>query len=174
MFDWLGSLEIREHTALRVVLALSRSTRITGLVVCLFASYLAARLWSLSPWLSVVPAMGAMFGLLLVTLHRQLIVDREAGVLRLDQSAFGIGNQSVVPLFHLRAVVIVARPQRFGTTHGLLPTSSRYVAYLDRRIGDAIYLDESRRCASLLRLAEAIADVAEVRLEYEATPPSAA
>ena len=57
---------------------------------------------------------------------------------------------------------------------GMLPAKARYVAYLDRRVGEAIYLDESRKCAGLLRLAEVIADVAELRLEYDATPGVAA
>jgi hypothetical protein len=70
----------------------------------------------------------------------------------------------VIPLFHLRAVVVMARPNAVGA----LDPTGRFVAYLERRIGQAIYLDEARRCASLLRLAEAIADVAEVRLEYDA------
>jgi hypothetical protein len=48
--------------------------------------------------------------------------------------------------------------------------SGGFVAYLDRRVGDAIFLDESRRSAGLFRMAEAIADVAELRLEYEAAP----
>jgi hypothetical protein len=67
-------------------------------------------------------------------------------------------------------VVIVARAERFGDVFNMLPGSSRFVAYLDRRVGEVVYLDESRRCAALLKLAEAIADVAEVRLEYEAPP----
>jgi hypothetical protein len=66
-------------------------------------------------------------------------------------------------------VVIVARPRIDGVRG--LPAQARYVAYLDRRVGEAIYLDEARRCASLLRMAEAIADVAELRLEYEADAP---
>jgi hypothetical protein len=52
---------------------------------------------------------------------------------------------------------------------GLRTPSARYVAYLDRRVGSAIFLDESARCADLLPMAEAIAEVAELRLEYDAT-----
>lgn len=174
MIDWIGSLRIRERTAIRVVLGLSRSTQFAGLVLLLVGVTLAFRTWSISPWLALLPSLLGLLGALLVTLQRQLVVDREAGVLRVDQRAFGIGNEAVVPLFHLRAVVIVARTQRFGDGKGLLSSAPRYVAYLDRRVGDAIYLDESRRCAGLLRLAEAIAEVAEIRLEYEATPPAAA
>jgi hypothetical protein len=43
------------------------------------------------------------------------------------------------------------------------------VAYVERRIGGTIHLDEARRPAPLLKLAEAISDVAELRLEYDAT-----
>ena len=97
------------------------------------------------------------------------------GVLRVDQSAFGVSNRAVVPLFHLRAVVIVAKSGGAIGDLGInMPGGARYVAYLDRRVGDAIYLDESRRRAGLWRMAEAIADVAELRLEYEASPTVAA
>jgi uncharacterized membrane protein len=173
MFDWIGSLRIREHTPVRVVLALSRSTQILGAILVIGGGAIAYRLWPISPWLALGPLLAALLGLLLCTLHRELVVDREAGILRVDQRAFGIGSQAVVPLFHLRAVVIVSRLGRFGEG-SLIGAAQRWVAYIDRRVGDAIYLDESRRCAGLLELAQAIAEVAEVRLEYDATPPAAA
>lgn len=97
-----------------------------------------------------------------MSLERELRIDRQAGVLEVEQKMFGIGSRSVVPLFHLRAVVVSARPAQAGG-------QARYVAFLERRIGDAIYLDEARRCAGLLAIAEAIADVAELRLEYDAS-----
>lgn len=167
MFDWIGSLRLREHSTMRVVLSLSRTTRIVGLVLLACGAYLALLVWPISPALMVIPALLALGGALLATLQRELVFDREAGVLRMSQHALGMANSAVVPLFHLRAVVIVARAH--GPGHlWQLGTSSRYVAYVDRRVGDAIYLDESRRCASLLRMAEAIAEVAELRLEYDA------
>ena len=97
--------------------------------------------------------------------YNNLDFDREAGVLRISQRTLFVKNKSVVPLFHLRAVVIVARPQNGAAN---FPTTSRFVAYIERRVGDAIYLDEGRRCARLLAIAEAIAEVAELRLEYDA------
>ena len=164
MFDWIGSLKVRERTSGRVVLALSRTTRSAGLVLLVLGAVVAARAWPVSAWLAFLPGMVALLGALLATLRRELVVDREAGVLRVDQSAFGLASRQVVPLFHLRAVVIAARPR-----HDIgLTSAGRYIAYLDRRVGEAIYLDEARRCASLMRLAEAIADVAELRLEYDA------
>jgi hypothetical protein len=44
-----------------------------------------------------------------------------------------------------------------------------YVAYVERRVGGTIHLDEARRPAPLLALAEAISEVAELRLVYDAT-----
>jgi hypothetical protein len=166
MFDWIGSLRIRERSSVRVVLSLSRTTQLAGLLLVIAGALVTARAWPVSVWLAFLPALVAVLGAVLVTLRRDLTVDREAGVLRVDQRAFGMANRQVVPLFHLRAVVIVARPRIDGVRG--LPAPARYVAYLDRRIGEAIYLDEARRCASLMRMAEAIADVAELRLEYEA------
>lgn len=175
MFDWIGSLRIREQTDRKVVLGLSRSTQWAGwsmLAVGVFASF---RLWPVSPWLALGPVIIGIVGVLLVSLQRDLVIDREAGVLRVDQRAFGISSHAVVPLFHLRAVVIIAKPRPAADPSlGLIEPKPRYVAYLDRRVGEAIYLDESRKCAGLLRMAEVIADVAELRLEYEATPGVAA
>ena len=171
MFDWIGSLRIRERSHVRVVLSLSRTTQLAGLLLLTAGALVATRAWPVSVWLAFLPALVALFGAVLVTLRRELIIDREAGVLRVDQSALGMANRQVVPLFHLRAVVIVARRRVEGAR--VLPAAGRYVAYLDRRVGDAIYLDEARRCAALLRMAEAIADVAELRLEYEAAPEMA-
>lgn len=166
MTDWIGSLRLREHTPLRVVLSLSRTTRIIGWALLAGGAYLALLVWTISPFLVAIPGLIALLGALLASLERELVFDREAGVLRVSQRALGMGNEVVVPLFHLRAVVIVARSVAGAVLPGSI--SSRYVAYLDRRVGEAIYLDESRRCASLLHMAEAIADVAELRLEYDA------
>jgi hypothetical protein len=69
-------------------------------------------------------------------------------------------------LFHLRAVVVAAHPHTNGRT---IPMS-RYTAYVERRVGEPIYLDEARRCARLLRMAEAISEATELRFEYEAIP----
>jgi hypothetical protein len=44
-----------------------------------------------------------------------------------------------------------------------------YVAYVERRVGGTIHLDEARRPGPLLALAEAISEVAELRLVYDAT-----
>src|SRR5262245_23079970 len=159
MVDWIGSLRIRERSAARVVLSLSRTTQMAGLVLVAAGILVAARAWPVSVWLAFLPALVAILGAVLFTLRRELIIDREAGVLRVDQSAFGMANRQVVPLFHLRAVVVMARPR--GEIARGLPAAARYIAYLDRRVGEAIFLDEARRCASLLRMAEAIADVAE-------------
>jgi hypothetical protein len=166
MMDWIGSLRLREHTPIRVVLSLSRTTRIIGLSLMAGGAYLALMVWAISPFLVAIPALIGLLGALLASLERELVFDREAGVLRVSQRALGMGHETVVPLFHLRAVVIVARSSGGAVLPGSM--SSRYIAYLDRRVGEAIYLDESRRCAALLSMAEAIADVAELRLEYDA------
>lgn len=166
MLDWIGSLRLRERSSMRVVLALSRSTRAAGWLTIAGCGFLAYLVWPISPWLATVPALGGLMGALLCTLHRRLVFDRAGGVLEVEQGAFGMMQRTVIPIFHLRAVVIVVRAQR-GALGALVP-SSRYLAYLDRRVGEAIYLDESRRCADLLPMAEAIADVAELRLEYDA------
>ena len=166
MFDWIGSLRLREHTPMRVVLALSPMTRYIGVFLITSGLYLSIAAWSISPWLALVPALAMTLGAILATMRRELVFDREAGVLRVVQRTLFLENSSKVPLFHLRAVVIVVRP---AAGPPLLRFQSRYLAYVERRVGEAIYLDESRRCAKLLEIAEAISEVAEVRLEYDAT-----
>lgn len=168
MLDWIGSLQVRERTSERVALSLSPATRWAGVALAVLGGYLAAVAWSMSPWLALIPAAGIGLGGVLATLRRELVFDREAGTLRIEQRTLGLGSRSVVPLFHLRAVVVLARPS--SHLQPLLPTPSRFVAYVDRRVGGAIYLDEARRCAHLMRLAEAVAEVAELRLEYDAAP----
>jgi hypothetical protein len=154
VLDWLGSVQIRKRTASRVELDLTRATAWTG--------------WGLAAggvWLVMLGALwatlagGLVLGLggLLGTLRRHLVFDREEGLLRIEQRILGVRRHAAIPLFHLRAVVVAAR------RHGI------YVAYVERRIGGMIHLDEARRPGPLLALAEAIADVAELRLVYDAT-----
>lgn len=168
MFDWIGSLRITERNSMRVALRLSSGTRTLGWVSLLAGVLLAWWVWPISMWLAAIPGSLALFGLAVTSLRREMVFDREAGVLRVNQSAFGIKSHQVVPLFHLRAVVIVARAVHLPRR---LLSSTGFVAYVDRRVGDAIFLDEARRSAGLFRMAEAIAEVADLRLEYEAAPP---
>lgn len=166
MFEWIGSLRVRECSPMRVVLSLSRTTWVVGWLLVAAGAYLGFVVWPIAPFLTVLPGAIVVIGALLATMHRELVFDREAGILRMEQRAFGMKSRAVVPLFHLRAVVIEARSLDSAPLSLLSP--SRYVAYVDRRVGDTIYLDESRRCAKLMIMAEAIAEVAELRLEYDA------
>jgi hypothetical protein len=167
MLDWIGSIRLHERSSKRVVLRLSRSTMVAGWLVIAASTLLAYLIWSVSAWLVAIPVLGILAGALLCTLRRTLVFDRAGGVLEIEQGAFGMLHRATVPLFHLRAVVIVARAG--SRLLGLLAPSARYLAYLDRRVGNAIYLDEAGRCADLLPMAEAIAEIAELRLEYDAT-----
>ncbi len=159
MLDWLGSVQIRRRTEQRVELDLTRGTSWTGWAFAAFGAWLMM-LSSLWPLVGGVASMAV--GLLLGTLKRKLVFDREEGLLTIEQRIFGIRRRAAIPLFHLRAVVVAAR--RGGI----------YVAYVERRIGGTIHLDEARRPAPLLALAEAISDVAELRLVYDATTRIAA
>ncbi len=167
MLDWIGTLRVRVRSARKLELCLTRSTVAAGWVVVVASVVLGALVWrwDLPQAAWTLPGVVLVFGALLASLRRQLIFDRDDGVLRIEQQLFGITSRSVVPLFHLRAVVISAR---IGARVG-----PRFVAYVDRRIGDPIHLDESQRCATLLTIAEAIAEVAELRLVYDATTRAA-
>ncbi len=153
MLDWLGSVQIRRRTETRVELELTRATAWTGYAMTALGAWLVVHraLWSLLLGLVVLG-----MGLLLATLRRSLVFDRDDGLLRSEQRFLGFRRRSAIPLFHLRAVVVAA--QRGGF----------YVAYVERRVGGTMHLDEARRPGPLLQLAKAISEVAELRMVYDA------
>lgn len=157
MLDWLGSVQIRTRTATRVELDLTRATAWTGWALAAIGAYLCA----LRGWAVLGGALLILVGALLASLRRKLVFDRDDGLLRSEQRIFGVRRRTSIPLFHLRAVVVAAR-------------RGMYVAYVERRIGGTIHLDEARRSAPLLQLAEAISEVAELRLVFDATTRAAA
>jgi hypothetical protein len=162
MLDGVGSLRLRSRSAHRVELRLSRSTALVGWALAVSAGALAVSLYAIAWVLAIVPAIFAFAGLMLATVQRELVFDRDDGLLRIEQRILGIVSRSTIPLFHLRQVVVIARTTRLGG-------AQRYIAYVERRVGGLIHLDESRRCANLLEVAEAIAETAELRLVYDAT-----
>ncbi len=154
MLDWLGSVQIRKRSPSRVELDLTRATAWTGWGLALVGLRLATLGHA---WATLIGVFVLGSGLLLATLRRTLVFDRDDGLLQSEQRIFGIRRRAAIPLFHLRAVVVSAR--RGGI----------YVAYVERRIGGTIHLDEARRPGPLLALAGAVAEVAELRLVYDAT-----
>ena len=83
--------------------------------------------WQLPRIAYVVPGIVTLLGAVLITLRRDLVFDRDDGVLRIEQQLLGIASRTVVPLFHLRAVVIaawVSAPSAV-TTCGPRPTAAR-------------------------------------------------
>jgi hypothetical protein len=158
VLDWLGSVQIRKRTDVRVELDLTRATAWAGWALCAIGGYLC----TLGHWATLGGIVVFGLGILLATLRRTLVFDRDEGLLRSEQRIFGVRRRAAIPLFHLRAVVVAAR------------RGGMYVAYIERRLGGTIHLDEARRSAPLLALAEAISEVAELRLVYDATTRVAA
>ncbi|MFT3691503.1 MAG: hypothetical protein QM831_00060 [Kofleriaceae bacterium] len=154
MLDWLGSVSVQRRSDTRVELQLTRATNWVGWG---FIGAGARVAWIGPLWAIIGGSFLIGIGFLLGTLRRRLVFDRDDGLLRSEQRVFGIRRRAAIPLFHLRAVVVAAR--RTGL----------YVAYVERRIGGTIHLDEARKPGPLLALAEAVADVAELRLVYDAT-----
>jgi hypothetical protein len=157
VLDWLGSVQIRTRTSSRVELDLTRATAWTGWVLSAAGGYLC----TLGRWATIGGVVVFGVGIVLATLRRRLVFDRDEGLLRSEQRILGIRRRAAIPLFHLRAVVVAAR-------------RGMYVAYVERRLGGTIHLDEARRSAPLLTLAEAISEVAELRLVFDATTRVAA
>lgn len=147
-----------ERSDRRVVLELSRATRACGWGLLALGAAALPAAHAIDPWWTIAPAAAVALGAVLATLQRRLVLDREAGTLVYEHRVAGLRRAERVPLFHLRAVVVAAQPG----------VRSRYVAFIERRVGEPIYLDEARRVARLMRMAEAVAEVAEVRLEYDA------
>ena len=158
MLDWLGSVQIRKRSSSRVELDLTRATGWTGWGLSAIGGYLCVR----GGWAMLGGVVVFGLGILLATLQRKLVFDRDEGLLRSEQRILGIRRRAAIPLFHLRAVVVAAR------------RGGMYVAYVERRLGGTIHLDEARRSAPLLALAEAISEVAELRLVFDATTRVAA
>ena len=158
MLDWLGSVQIRQRSGSRVELRITRGTGWTGWVIAAVGAWLV--LWA-ARWAIALGIVALAIGFLLGTLRRTLVFDRDDGLLRIQQRVLGIRRRAAIPLFHLRAVVIAAR-------------RGKYVAYVERRVGGSIHLDEARKAAPLLAVAEAIAEVAELRVVYDATTKLAA
>jgi len=158
VLDWLGSVQIRKQTPTRVELDLTRATGWTGWGL----SGIGMRLVTLGVlWGFALGGGVLVLGLMLATLRRRLVFDREDGLLRSEQRVFGLRRRAAIPLFHLRAVVVAAR------------RGGMYVAYVERRVGGTIHLDEARHPGPLLALAEAISEVAELKLIYDATTRAA-
>ena len=157
MLDWLGSVAVRKRSATRVELDLTRATAWTGWGIAGGGGWLITlgAVWAIG-----LGGLAIAAGVLLGTLRRRLVFDREDGLLRIEQRVLGIRRRAAIPLFHLRAVVVAAR-------RGI------YVAYVERRVGGTIHLDEARKPAGLLALAEAISEVAELRLVFDATTRAA-
>jgi hypothetical protein len=164
MFDRVGSLRIRRRGPRHVELALTRTTAVAGWALAIVGGAAALTLWPLSLIVAAGPAFVALIGVALITLRREIIIDRDDGLLRMEERMLGLGSRAAVPLFHLRAVVIAGRASTGG---------ARFVATLERRLGGPIHLDEARRCAALLPIGKAIAEVAELRLVYDQTERAA-
>ncbi len=158
VLDWLGSVQIRTRSSARVELDLTRATAWTGWVLSAIGAYACWR----GGMLVVLGTIVLGVGILLATLRRKLVFDRDEGLMRSEQRILGVRRRAAIPLFHLRAVVVAAR------------RGGMYVAYVERRLGGTIHLDEARRSAPLLALAEAISEVAELRLVFDATTRAAA
>ena len=151
MLDWLGSVAVSSHGARRVELALTRSTSWVGWVLVAVAGLLLPFAFNLSHFLALGPVLLGVLGLSVATMRRRLIFDSDDGLLRVEHGVWGIRSRLAVPLFHLRRVVITQERGQF-------------VAYVERRTGGRIRIDESRRQERLLAMVRAICDATGLRL----------
>jgi hypothetical protein len=156
----VGTLVVRSRSDQRIELRLSRATSWAGWALVFVGAAILLGLPESPPWLLAASIVAT--GLLVATLEKTLIFDRTDGVMRSRTRFVGIPSHSTVPLFHLRAVVVASRPG-----HGATP--GEYVAYVERRIGAPIVLGEARRSAGLVKMAQAVAEVAGLHFVYDNT-----
>ncbi|MBK7073788.1 MAG: hypothetical protein IPH44_15935 [Myxococcales bacterium] len=161
MLAEIGTMQVRSRSATRVVIAMGWSTAVIGWAVLAIALSAAFALAPTSRWLAGVACAVAFAAWLVATARHRLEFDRDDGVLRIERRIAGLGTRAVVPLFHLRAVVV--RRKRHG---------DGFVAALERRNGEPIVIDSGERAAPLYELVRTIADVTDLRLVYDTTAAS--
>jgi hypothetical protein len=157
MFGQLGNLRVRTRSARRLELALTRTTHVVGWSAAIAGIAAAITVARWSTWAAIVPLTLGLLGLVVATMRQHLVFDRDDGVLRIEHRVAGIPSHSVVPLFHLKLVVVRARPR------------GDFIAVVERRIGEPIVLDTGDAPGPLYALAQAVAEVAQLRLVYDAT-----
>ncbi len=146
----LGALRVTQHDEARLELASGRLAAWLGWACCVAALSAAWSVVAISTWLAGGCGIVAAISAIVATAQRRLVFDRAGGVVIVSQRVFGISTKSVVPLFHLRAVVVKATHQGF-------------VAYLDRRLGENIELERDTTSPKLVALAQTIACSAGLR-----------
>lgn len=161
MLAEIGTMQVRSRSATRVVIAMGWRTAVAGWAVLAIALYAAFALASTSRWLAGGACVVAFGAWLVATARHRLEFDRDDGVLRIERRIAGLGNRTIVPLFHLRAVVVRRKRQGAG-----------FVAALERRNGEPIVIDVGERAAPLYELVRTIADVTDLRLVYDTTAAS--
>ena len=152
--SWFGRMVLRTGDRERVVLVRSIWPSLGGWAVALTSLVGAVVTLPLSRAVAIAFVALAGLGLLVATARRRIVVDTRDGVVRVEERWLGVPLRRVVPLFHVRAVMVV-------------PRGDGFTAYLQLRVGDHIELDDARSPARLLRLARALTDATDWRLIYQ-------
>ena len=156
----IAGLSIRAHSREHIELSLSRLTRVAGLVALGLSLLLVSIALPRGGYWWALPAVVAAMGAALWSAQRSVVVDRRAGVVVSEQRIFGLGGQSRIPLFHLRAIVVKVVPTASG--------GERFVLLLDRRVGEPVMLDDSTAGDDLVNMGKKLAEVADVRFVFDA------
>ena len=157
----LGSMRVEAQSASRIELGMGRGSAVAGWVATALAVVAAFVVVPFSRWLAGLACAAAGLGWFVASARHRLVFDKDDGVLRVERRVAGLATRTVVPLFHLRAVVVRSR----GAGRG-------FVAVVERRNGSSIVIDTRERAAPLYELVRAIADVTDLRLVYDTTAAS--
>jgi hypothetical protein len=106
----LGNIKLSQHSEQRLELTDSLLVKTVGILGFSLLLLAAIFITSVSWLLAALCFAAALLVGSAALAGRSLLFARDAGVLVLRHRTFGIPSQSVVPLFHLRAVVVAALP----------------------------------------------------------------
>ena len=159
MLDRLGSLQLIEKSDVKVICGLSRELNTMGLVGGIVSAISSFVSFGSTSFFWMIPCLGACIGFAMFTFRRHYVFDKLDGLLYARDRILGFGVEKKIPLFHLKAVIV----EPIFTSHG----TTKFVSRIEKRTGEDIFLDESKSPKRLVKMAKAIADVTEIRFEYE-------
>ncbi len=162
MFDVIGSMRVVHAGEGTVVVGLKPTTRWAGRVALVLSLFVFWSLLGGPAWLLVFPMILVTLSTLVMTLERTIHFSKADGVAKVKEGFWGRSKEKTIPLFHVRAVMIKAK----GKDAKL---SSNFVCYLSLRAGGYVFIDESKRSAPLIKIADAICEQSGLRLEFDAT-----
>lgn len=148
--NW-GDLRIVHTSRESLVLARGAMAALVSwgtVMACLVATAIS---WRVASKIGLAMSIVTVLAALVARIERRFIFDKAAGILTIEEQLPWTAKRTVIPLFHLRGVVVTRTPR------------ATYIAMLQRRNGAHIFLDTAPQSHRLVRLAQHIADFTDLR-----------